>query len=270
MRHDQAASGRLAVATSTISASTSELRWRGVNHAIAAMQRRLGEAISLRDLAKTAAMSQFHFDRVFRQLTGVSPFQYLSAIRLAKATDLLLTTNISVTEVCLTVGYSSLGTFTRRFVSAVGASPRRVRYVGRGRDCGPSHREPPPCAVESHDVTLRLGGDLEGRLVLVGAFPTPLPMGRPTACVLATDAGPATLGSLPAGRHHILAAALPHRDPLAGWMAGDIRVAAAARPILLPDDMNAEVTLELRALAPSDPPILTFLPLMLREHEQAS
>src|SRR5438270_13252 len=102
MRHDAAAPDGLAVATSRISASTSELRRRGVSHAIAAMQRRLGEPLSLRDLAKTAAMSQFHFDRVFRQLKGVSPFQYLSAIRLAKATDLLLTTSISVTEVCLT------------------------------------------------------------------------------------------------------------------------------------------------------------------------
>src|SRR5439155_16807049 len=220
MRYDGAASGGLPVATSTISASTRELRRRGVGHAIAAMQQRLGEPLSLGDLAKTAAMSQFHFNRVFRQLTGMSSFQYLSAIRLAKATDLLLTTNISVTEVCLTVGYSSLGTFTRRFVSAVGASPRHVRYVGRGRDCSPTQRDPPPSSVESHDVTLRLGGDLDGRLVLVGAYPTPLPMGRPTACLLATDAGPATLGPLPAGRHYILAAALPHRDPLAGWMAG--------------------------------------------------
>lgn len=270
MRYDGAGSDRLAAAAATTSLSTTELRRRGVGHAIAAMRRRFGEPLSLGDLAKTAAMSQFHFNRVFRQLTGVSPFQYLSAVRLAKATDLLLTTNISVTEVCLTVGYSSLGTFTRRFVSLVGASPRRVRYVARGRDSAATERESSSCSSEALNVTVQLGGDLDGRVVLIGAFPTPLPMGRPTACLLATNAGPAKLGPLPAGRHHILAAALPQRDPLAGWMAGDVRVAAVAEPICLPDDVNAEVTLDLRPIAPSDPPILTFLPLMLREHEQAA
>jgi AraC-like DNA-binding protein len=250
--------------------STEELRRRNIARAIDAMQRRLAESVSLSELAKIAAMSRFHFDRVFRQVTGLSPFQFLSAIRLAKACDLLLTTNQSVTEVCLSVGYNSLGTFTRRFSAMVGASPRRVRHEARSLAQSLASDEQPTsdgAAARATAVRVQVGGDVAERLIFVGAFTTPLPLGRPIACALVTTSGPLTLSEVPEGTYYFFAAGLLKANPLAAWIEADLRVAAAAaNPITIRQGSPVdEIVLELRRVAPTDPPILTFLPLMLRE-----
>src|SRR5258707_14891588 len=95
---------------------------RAVERVISAMHQRLDEDFSLEEMANLAYMSPFHFNRIFRQLTGVPPCQFMSALRLESARRLLLTTQLSVTDVCFEVGYSSLGTFIRRFTDLLGLS----------------------------------------------------------------------------------------------------------------------------------------------------
>lgn len=75
------------------------------------------------ELARQACLSEQHFVRTFRATYGVSPGRYLSTLRIAHAKR-LLSHGVPVTEVCLSVGYTSLGTFSRRFTLETSCSPR--------------------------------------------------------------------------------------------------------------------------------------------------
>jgi AraC-like DNA-binding protein len=79
--------------------------------------------LTLTDLAALSGMSRFHLVRAFRSAYGETPIRYLSRRRIAKAQELLRYANLTVTEVCMAVGYSSLGSFSSRFTELVGESP---------------------------------------------------------------------------------------------------------------------------------------------------
>src|SRR5215207_10530367 len=102
---------------------------RAVERVITAARERLCEPISLRDMSRVAYLSTFHFNRVFHQITGLPPTQFISAMRLEEAKRLLLNSQLSITDICFEVGYNSLSTFTRRFTQRVGLGPREFRYL---------------------------------------------------------------------------------------------------------------------------------------------
>jgi AraC-like DNA-binding protein len=79
--------------------------------------------LDLATLASIAGISKFHFQRLFTATYGVSPAAHISLRRVERAQDLLRATNLTVTEVCYAVGFSSLGTFSRRFREIVGETP---------------------------------------------------------------------------------------------------------------------------------------------------
>ncbi|MEO7069241.1 MAG: AraC family transcriptional regulator [Nostocoides sp.] len=79
--------------------------------------------VDLDRLAAVAGLSKFHFLRLFRSTYGMTPGAYVSKRRIERAQDLLRATNLTVTEVCLAVGFSSPGSFSSRFQSLVGESP---------------------------------------------------------------------------------------------------------------------------------------------------
>lgn len=78
-------------------------------------------------VAREAYLSRFHFAREFRRQFDVTPHQYLTRRRIERAKDLLATTSLSVTEVCIAVGFTSLGSFSSLFQRHVGHSPNRYR-----------------------------------------------------------------------------------------------------------------------------------------------
>ena len=73
------------------------------------------EPLDLETLAAVAGMSKYHFQRLFTATYGRSPAAHLSQRRVERAQDLLRATNLTVTEVCHAVGFSSLGSFSTRF-----------------------------------------------------------------------------------------------------------------------------------------------------------
>ena len=87
------------------------------------MDRHYSEPIDLERLARTAQISRFHFHRLFTATYGVTPAQHLTRRRVERAQDLLRASNLTVTEVCFAVGYSSLGSFSSRFKTLVGETP---------------------------------------------------------------------------------------------------------------------------------------------------
>lgn len=96
--------------------------------------RHFAEPLDLQSLAAVAGISKYHFQRLFTATYGRSPAAYLSGRRIERAQDLLRATNLTVTEVCHAVGFSSLGSFSSRFRQLVGESPSafQQRYARAG------------------------------------------------------------------------------------------------------------------------------------------
>jgi AraC-like DNA-binding protein len=88
---------------------------------------RYREPLDVRALARAAKLSPAHFSREFRKAFGVSPHQYLLQRRLERAAALLRSTDRSVADICLTVGLTSVGSFTTSFGRMIGMSPTAYR-----------------------------------------------------------------------------------------------------------------------------------------------
>jgi len=84
--------------------------------------------ISLQDLAGHCHMSLFHFARVFKRITGHTPYQYLLNIRLKHARILLHSTRLPVTDICYTSGFNNADYFTTLFRQKYGMSPSQYRH----------------------------------------------------------------------------------------------------------------------------------------------
>jgi AraC-like DNA-binding protein len=85
------------------------------------------EPLDVDDLARAAGLSRAHFSREFRRAFGESPHAYLLTRRLERAAALLRTTDRSVADVCLSVGLTSIGSFTTSFGRTYGVSPTAYR-----------------------------------------------------------------------------------------------------------------------------------------------
>ena len=83
--------------------------------------------LSLDEIAAVARVSKFHFTRCFEAAYGETPMRYLTRRRIERAQDLLRAANLTVTEVCMLVGFASLGSFSSRFTQLVGESPTAYR-----------------------------------------------------------------------------------------------------------------------------------------------
>ena len=94
------------------------------------MDRTFAQPLDIRTLARAAHVSESHFIRTFRTTFGETPHRYLQRRRVERAMFLLRTTDRSVTDICLAVGFTSLGTFSRTFRAVVGESPSAHRLHG--------------------------------------------------------------------------------------------------------------------------------------------
>jgi AraC-like DNA-binding protein len=91
------------------------------------MDREYARALDVAALARAALMSPAHFSRQFRGAYGQTPYSYLMTRRIERAKALLRLGELSVTEVCLEVGCTSLGSFSARFTELVGQTPTAYR-----------------------------------------------------------------------------------------------------------------------------------------------
>ena len=95
-----------------------------------AMDRTYAQPLDIPSLARIAVVSEAHFIRTFRDTFGETPHRYLQRHRVERAMFLLRATDRSVTDICLDVGFNSLGTFSRSFRDIVGESPATYRQRG--------------------------------------------------------------------------------------------------------------------------------------------
>jgi len=107
------------------------------------MDREYAQPLDVEALARGEHMSAGHLSRQFRSAYGESPYSHLMTRRIERAMALLRGSDLSVTEICFTVGCSSLGTFSTRFTELVGVPPSVYRRDANGAMAGI-----PPCVAK--------------------------------------------------------------------------------------------------------------------------
>lgn len=91
--------------------------------------------VTVGEAARAACISTFHFQRVFRQAFGLPPHAFLKHYRMHRASDLLRSTDMSVSEIARRVGFTSIGSFINAFVSTFGVAPLAHRFPHRRVAC---------------------------------------------------------------------------------------------------------------------------------------
>jgi len=245
-----------------------------VERVIRLMHDRLDEPLTLQEMSKKAYISPCHFNRIFRQITGIPPNQYFYALRLESAKRLLLTTNTSVTDVCFDVGYNSLGTFIRRFTGLVGLSPSRFRSLARHA----SESLSVPRADQFDMPVSPTAATISGKVtapewfagtIFLGLFTTPIPQGAPISGTVIEQSGTFHLPSVPDGLYFILAAGLARSKELSDYFLYETTLRGGGQPLLIRNGIvEGSTDVSLRPPEAFDPPILTTLPLLLAGNTQ--
>ncbi|HZC04868.1 MAG TPA: AraC family transcriptional regulator [Ktedonobacterales bacterium] len=245
-----------------------------VERVLQVMRARLDAPPTLDEMGEIAGLSAFHFHRVFRSVTGAPPGEFLAALRLDAAKRLLLTTSLSVTDVCYELGYASLGTFTTRFTQQVGLSPTRLRQIARVLADEPLQPRIATHIDMRRRITTRFGGvggvviapPAFTGLVFIGLFPKSIPQGQPVACATLPAPGHFQLNAATDGSYYALAAAAPYSQDALTYLTPNagVLVAVATRPLVIRGGQASEsLSLTLRPLDPTDPPILGVFPPLL-------
>jgi AraC family transcriptional regulator len=232
--------------------------------AIAHIWKGYSEPLSLADIAKSAILSRFHFSRVFREATGISPGRFLSAVRIYEAKRMLVSTPLSVTDISLAVGYNSLGSFTNRFTDSVGLSPTKFRRMWRSglREVpvpalGPSVRH----GAVAGSVGLPAGYAMAR--VYLGAFTTPVIQCQPPSwsIVEATPGRPAPfrLAGVPPGEWFVRAVGVADSADPEPWTRRTLLV-GGQNSIMVTAGADRQADIVLRPRCPTDLPILFAVP----------
>ena len=104
---------------------------RRLRLAIEFMHDNFGRELALEEIASAAYLSEYHFARLFKQITGVTPHVYLANVRLERARKLLADTALPISEIASMVGYQSQSHFSKMFRSVTGITPRAYREAAK-------------------------------------------------------------------------------------------------------------------------------------------
>ena len=252
---------------------TVEAYRQAVERVIAHMKANLAEPPDLDQLARIAAISKFHLVRVFGELTGTTPVHFLSCLRMQRAKELVLTSAASITDICLEVGYSSLGSFSQTFRELVGVSPQEFRALPKRLDArlfaGAVWRY-----LTTHAGRASAGPQLEGVVegpgeprgfTFVGTFTKGVPQGVPFSGTVMLKPGTFRIRRPEIPEFHLMAVLVP--------LAADLNAIVANLPVGLVASLRLKSPdaggptrprLTLRPLRPTDPPIVIALPALLR------
>lgn len=240
-----------------------------IERVIVAMRAEPSVAFTLDQFAEIASFSAFHFARLFRQVIGIPPGEFHTALRYERAKELLLTSGLSITDICFEVGYDSLGTFSTRFKQLVGIGPATFRALPDVLATLESADRRPPLIVEPSSTVegffINAHVLSEPSRAYVGLFPTAIARSRPVAGVRIAPHESFAIHGAPAGTYRVLVAIVPTNGDAIDRLlpANTMQVAASDGPIeVVAGRPTAPVPLTIRAVTPNDAPILIALPAL--------
>ena len=254
---------------------TEQSRHCAVKEAIVLMQARYQDPLTLEMIASAVQFSPFHFNRIFRSMTGVPPSIFLAALRINEAKKKLLRTNHRVTSICFDVGYNSLGTFTTRFTQLVGVTPSQLRRISQDQSLGAIFQDWDHLTDLLNEFKHRpQGSTIEGNisicrgfqgLIFIGLFRDPIPQGDPVSFTVLTRPGYYRLTSVPNGEYHLFATALQLTSDFRRMLESDAYDWCARQLTISMPHENRHMALSLQLVAKSwaDIPILLALPWLL-------
>jgi AraC-like DNA-binding protein len=221
----------------------------------------------LSDIADIAALSPFHAIRVFRLTTGYTPAAMQTALRIQQAKRLLASERASVTDTCFTVGFSSLGSFSQRFLALTAVNPSDYRTARERADhlaeaLARLQRAPLGSAPEPHTISGSLiAKQSPSCLYFVGLFPPGPPQGRPIRGDVLDAPGEFVIRHVPDGIFAIYSAAIEMpRHPLEWVMPDTESLTGGGQLVEMRSGMPVQsVKIELRPRSTILTPVLTTL-----------
>lgn len=161
---------------------------RAVELVIVYMREHLDEGLTSEQLAAHVGYSPYHFIRVFKRVTGISPRQYLSALRIESGKIQLLKAPSLLTKILHVIGFQSAGSFNTRFKQFVGLSPKKFQHTSAQLTSHMNeweHKSLIPNLDDSETlpkITCQITAPPAFRgIIFVGLFPRPIPDQRPVA-----------------------------------------------------------------------------------------
>ncbi|WP_167149810.1 AraC family transcriptional regulator [Actinomyces sp. ZJ308] len=257
-----APAGDVAQADQLLNADAADLVLRATQY----LRTHFRERLTVRDLSEHLAYSPSHLTRVFTAVVGTSPMDYLAAWRLHEAKHLLVTHRLGVAEACHEVGYTSVGTFSRRFLRDVGIPPGALRRLADRI----SERTLPAASLFMPSprrlrIRLSLSGDQRRSLgpsphQWIGTFPRPVPSGLPATGTLRRHIDEVELPVVPSAPW-VLVTVLPDGASAHEHLAPTRPLVARLRVPSSP--VPGPVTLPVRTALPWDPTVLVALAAMV-------
>ncbi|QEO14628.1 helix-turn-helix transcriptional regulator [Agromyces intestinalis] len=218
----------------------------------------------LRETAEQHFYSSYHFHRLFRQATGVPLAQFLGALRMQRAKELLAFTGTPAWEIASIVGYQSVGTFSTQFSRLTGISPARFREVARWigdmtvQDVLAilPHVSTPQIQIRAHHPP-----DTVDRAYFFGMFAEAIPRGIPSVFAFIDPEGRTRLEGGTIDRPYVgLGMAVPISARLIEITTYHEDILVAGRTVE-PGNETGPLDFTFRPADLGDPPLLSAVPL---------
>jgi AraC family transcriptional regulator len=248
---------------------------KAVTKAIEFMKQNIDEELTSEKLAEVAGYSPCHFSRVFKEVTGVSPRYYLSALRIERGKELLIgSSSNSILKTLLQLGFQSMGTFSAKFKQYVGLSPKQFQSNAGNlhrfmNDFAETNIEiPSSVTLPAVKCEIDVPHSFKG-LIFVGLFPRPIPDQRPVmGAAIRENQRDYIFTGVPKGTFYALAAVIPWSlNPRDYFLLSKNLRGKADGSIEISENTFCQVHIKLREPLPYDPPILINLPRLLFENE---
>ena len=246
-----------------------DLHIRSIERVIRSMAEPLDRPLSNEKMAAIACFSPCHFNRLFHKMTGIPPVQFHYALRIARAKELLIDTDMGVTEICYEVGYSSLGTFITRFGELVGISPTNFRRLAREIASTqlfdfqlPQQELPAP--GNGHLIAGSIERSEPMAILLCALFRRGISAGVPYACTVVHEGNSYALPVPPEGLWHVLAVAVPRScDVLRLLTLKDVKRGRSGPIKVAGGDWSGRTDFNLAPPSALDPPVLAAIPVQV-------
>jgi AraC family transcriptional regulator len=248
-------------------------RYSEIDEVITYINQSIYEPLLLSRLAAYAGYSPFHFTRIFKERMGLPPLYYVSSLRLQRAKELLLNTNLSIRDIGLEIGQQSLGTFTTRFTERVGVTPSEFRNSTLQAD---NHLRTLEKLKDWHghlpilnqyariEGTIQAETPFEG-VILIGLFAKPIPEGLPLYGTLLSSLGNFCLSGVEPGTYYLMATSVPWGMQALDFLLPQTTLRTRSKAPIVVQSCAPVPRLQVMLHVPrvDDPPILISLPLLM-------